>query len=46
MIRFGKFVLVAALLISAVAAQGCNTVKGVGKDIQKTGEKLEDAAEK
>ncbi|MCF8210334.1 MAG: entericidin A/B family lipoprotein [Rhodoferax sp.] len=25
---------------------GCNTVKGVGQDLQKAGEKLEDAAKK
>jgi predicted small secreted protein len=25
---------------------GCNTVKGVGQDIQKAGEKIEDAAKK
>ncbi|MEN9435768.1 MAG: Entericidin EcnA/B family [Pseudomonadota bacterium] len=30
-----------ALLLSA-----CNTVKGVGQDIQKAGEKLEDVAKK
>jgi predicted small secreted protein len=38
-----------AILIAAVftvALAGCNTVKGVGQDIQKAGEKLEDAARK
>ncbi|WP_048441165.1 entericidin A/B family lipoprotein [Caenimonas sp. SL110] len=25
---------------------GCNTVKGVGQDVQKAGEKIEDAARK
>jgi entericidin A len=25
---------------------GCNTVKGLGQDIQKVGEKMEDAAKK
>ena len=25
---------------------GCNTVKGVGQDLQKAGEKIEDAARK
>jgi predicted small secreted protein len=25
---------------------GCNTVKGVGQDIEKAGEKIEDAAKK
>ncbi len=25
---------------------GCNTIKGVGQDVQKAGEKIEDAAKK
>ena len=28
------------------ALTGCNTVKGVGQDIQKAGEKIEDVAKK
>ena len=28
------------------AVAGCNTVKGVGQDIQKAGEKIEDAGKK
>lgn len=36
--------LVVGLLISA-GAIGCNTFKGAGKDIQKGGEKVENAAE-
>ncbi len=32
--------------IAAVALAGCNTMAGVGKDVQKAGEKLEDAAKK
>lgn len=39
---------VLALLISVaslLALSGCNTVEGVGKDIQKAGERLEDAAD-
>ncbi|MFZ4480029.1 MAG: entericidin A/B family lipoprotein [Rhodoferax sp.] len=28
------------------AVSGCNTVKGVGQDLQKAGEKIEDAAKK
>ena len=35
------FALAAALLLA-----GCNTVKGVGQDIQKAGEKIEDAGKK
>ncbi len=34
-------VVTTALLLSA-----CNTVKGVGQDLQKAGEKIEDAAKK
>lgn len=35
------------LLLAAVAAVvlgGCNTIEGAGKDIQKAGQKIEDAA--
>lgn len=35
------------LLLAAAAAVvlgGCNTIEGAGKDIQKAGEKIEDAA--
>ena len=35
---------VAAAFLFALA--GCNTVKGVGQDIQKAGEKIEGAAKK
>ncbi len=30
----------------AVALSGCNTIKGVGQDLQKAGEKIEGAAKK
>jgi predicted small secreted protein len=36
------FVLLASLYLLA----GCNTLEGAGKDIQKAGEKIEDAAKK
>ena len=36
--------LIAASFVLALA--GCNTVKGVGQDIQKAGEKIEGAAKK
>ncbi len=29
-----------------LALSGCNTVKGVGQDLQKVGEKIEDVAKK
>lgn len=39
--------LVTLLLVStALLLGGCSTVKGVGQDIQKVGEKIEDAAKK
>lgn len=36
--------LIALAALAALA--GCNTVRGVGQDIQKAGEKIEDAARK
>lgn len=33
-------------VIAALVLGGCNTVQGAGKDIQKAGEKIEDAAKK
>jgi predicted small secreted protein len=39
-----------SLLLLAIAAAmvlgGCNTIEGAGKDIQKAGEKIEDAAKR
>lgn len=43
MIRIGKFALALALCASFLA--GCNTVAGAGKDVQKVGEKVEEAAD-
>jgi predicted small secreted protein len=40
-----KFALV-LLMLSLVGLTACNTLKGVGQDLQKAGEKLEDAAKK
>ena len=34
------------VLIVALSVAGCNTVKGVGQDLQKAGEKIEGAAKK
>jgi predicted small secreted protein len=34
------------LLAAAYVLAGCNTLEGAGKDIQKAGEKIEDAAKK
>jgi entericidin A len=35
-----------ALCAVAVLLAGCNTIEGMGKDIQKAGEKIEDASKK
>ena len=35
-----------ALLIAAYLLAGCNTMSGAGQDIQKGGEKLENAADR
>jgi entericidin A len=34
------------LAVFIAVAAGCNTVQGVGKDVQKAGEKIEDVAKK
>lgn len=34
------------LTLSVLGLSACNTMEGAGKDIQKGGEKLEDAAQK
>ena len=33
-------------LFSVAALSGCNTIAGAGKDVQKAGEKVEDAAKR
>ena len=40
--RGGKLILM--VLAFVVALAGCNTVKGIGKDVQKAGEAIEGAA--
>jgi predicted small secreted protein len=35
-----------AALIAAFALSACNTIEGVGKDLSKAGEKIEEAAKK
>ncbi|MFN3417438.1 MAG: entericidin A/B family lipoprotein [Caldimonas sp.] len=32
------------LLVAAFGLAGCNTIEGLGKDVQKVGEKMEEAA--
>ena len=34
------------LIVAALALAGCNTIAGVGQDIQKAGETIEGAAKK
>jgi predicted small secreted protein len=46
-IREWKMKMLIALLVTAYAVSlaGCNTVSGAGKDIERGGEKVQDAAE-
>jgi predicted small secreted protein len=37
---------VSLLILLALALPGCNTMKGFGEDLQKAGEKIEDAAKR
>jgi predicted small secreted protein len=41
-----KSILITLVLCCVAALAGCNTVKGVGQDLQKAGEKIEDVAKK
>ena len=41
-----KTIIAALLAFVAVAVYGCNTVQGAGKDVEKTGEKIQDASKK
>ena len=40
------FALLLLTMFSASALTACNTMAGAGKDVQKVGEKVEDAAKK
>jgi predicted small secreted protein len=35
-----------AVLMAALVLAGCNTMAGLGKDIERTGEKIQDKAKK
>ena len=37
---------ISLLLLLALALVGCNTMRGLGEDLQKAGEKIEDAAKR
>lgn len=39
-----KITSVCALLFSMFVLSGCNTAEGVGKDVERAGEKVQDAA--
>ena len=41
-----RFFTLLSTLIALFALAGCNTVKGIGQDLQKVGEKIEDASRK
>ena len=41
-----KIIVSAVLASTLLLLTACNTVKGVGQDLQKAGEKIEDAAKK
>jgi predicted small secreted protein len=41
-----KKIALVLLMLSLVGLTACNTLKGVGQDLQKAGEKIEDAAKK
>ncbi len=41
-----KMLMVVLLAIGVIGLSACNTMSGAGKDIQKGGEKLENAADK
>jgi predicted small secreted protein len=39
-----KLLVTAALFVSMGAVVGCNTIAGAGKDVERGGEKIQDAA--
>ncbi|MDX2186405.1 MAG: entericidin A/B family lipoprotein [Opitutaceae bacterium] len=45
-INLTKLLPVMAALIAAAFFTGCNTMDGAGKDVERAGEKLQDAANK
>ena len=47
-IALRRLTLVGAVALgsAALALGGCNTTKGMGKDLEETGENIQDAAEK
>jgi predicted small secreted protein len=41
-----KLTALLSLLLGALVFSGCHTMDGAGKDIEKAGEKIQDAADK
>jgi predicted small secreted protein len=41
-----RFMWVVVAAAAAIALAGCNTVAGIGKDVEKAGDKIEKAAER
>jgi predicted small secreted protein len=41
-----KLLLIALTLVAVVGLSACNTLRGIGQDVQKAGTAIEDAAKK
>jgi entericidin B len=41
-----KFIAILSVLVTTLGASACNTMKGVGQDVERGGEKVQDAAQK
>lgn len=41
-----KLALMIVALVALVALAGCNTMQGIGKDVERLGEKVQDASKK
>lgn len=41
-----KTVIMIVALVASFALSGCNTVQGMGKDVERLGEKVQDASKK
>jgi predicted small secreted protein len=41
-----KLITGLSVLVAVLSLQACNTIEGLGKDISKVGDKLEEAAKK
>jgi len=43
--KFAPLLAMAALLVSVFALSGCNTVRGIGQDVQRAGSAVSNAAQ-